>query len=142
MKATLGTAAGAAAGFLAAVVAIQAGMMPTAEAQAAAAGAGPDGATVLATGGGTNNQNDLCWVLTRVKPARGLERTVLALYRAERGGDHFTLRTVRFIDPDLRAVDLNSGNKPPSVRDVLNALPAEDKAQLTPPPPPPPPQNK
>lgn len=132
MKAATGLAAGAAAGFLAAVLAIQAGAMPAAHAQAAVAG--PEGATVLATGGASSNQNDLCWILTRVKPARGPERTVLALYRAEKGGDHFSLRSVRYVDPDLRAVELNvGGGKAPTVREVLNALPAEDKTQLQPP---------
>lgn len=133
MRTTIGLAAGVAAGFLAAVLAIQGGAIPTAQAQAAAAGTGPDGATVLATGGGAN---DLCWVLTRVKPARGNARTVLAMYRAERGGDHFSLRSVRYIDPDLRAVELNVQGKAPTVKDVLNALPPAERAELQPPPPP------
>lgn len=135
MKSALGMALGAFAGFLGAVVAIQSGLLPKAEAQAGpGGGAGAQGTTVLATGGGTNNQMDLCWVLTKVKPARGPERNVLALYRAEKMGEQFTLRSVRWVDPDLRAVDLNAGNDKLPVQKVLNALPPEEQATLRPPP--------
>ena len=133
MKSALGMALGAFAGFLGAVVAIQSGLLPKAEAQAGpGGGAGAEGQTIVATGGGTNNQMDLCWVLTKVKPARGPERHVLALYRAERMGEGFSLRTVRFIDPDLRAVDLQADSKKLTVKQVLDALPPEEQATLRP----------
>jgi hypothetical protein len=76
---------------------------------------------------------DLCWVLTKVKPARGPERNVLALYRSERMGESFTLRSVRWVDPDLRAMDLAAGNEKLPVKKVLDALPQEEKDALRPP---------
>jgi hypothetical protein len=134
MKSALGMALGAFAGFLAAVVVLQSGLLPRAEAQAGpAGGAGAQGTTIVATGGGTNNQMDLCWVLTKVKPARGPERNVLALYRSERMGESFSLRCVRWVDPDLRAVDLMAGNDKLPVKKVLDALPQEEKDALRPP---------
>jgi hypothetical protein len=136
MKAMLGVMLGVLAGFAGAALAIQSGWLPAAEGQAGpggGAGAG-QGQTILATGGSTQNQNDLCWVLTRVKPARGPERTVLALYRAERMGETFSLRSVRAIDADLRAIDMHAKDKKPSVNEVLEALPPEESAPLRPPP--------
>ena len=80
---------GVAIGLLAALVAVASSkteFMSRAEAQAGPGGAGAGGTTILGTGGATNNQNDLCWVLTRVKPVRGPERTVLARFFL--GGPH------------------------------------------------------
>jgi hypothetical protein len=109
--------------------------MAQAEAQAGpgANGAGNGSGTIVATGGATNNQNDLCWVLTKVKPVRGPERTVLAMYRAERGGEHFNLKDVRMIDADIRMIDLDSKKHEPSVANVLKSLPPEEQDALRPP---------
>jgi hypothetical protein len=132
MKQVLGVLAGLAAGFGLACVAAE----RRADAQAGPAGGVGAGApaTIVATGGASNNQNDLCWVLTRVKPARGPERTVMALYKAERGGELFNLKDVRFIDADLRLLELDSGKHKPSVQEVLRSLPPEEAELLRPPP--------
>jgi len=134
MKSALGMALGAFAGFLGAVVAIQSGWLPRAEAAQAGPGGGAgasDGHMILATGGSTNNQMDLCWVLTKVKPAKGKERTVLAMYQAENQGKQFNLKDVRYIDPDLRQLELAGGMKQkPSIEQVFKALPEEEQKDL------------
>lgn len=97
-------------------------------------GAGaPGGMVVLGTGGSTQNQNDLCWILARVKPSKGPERHVLALYRAKRQGDFFDLEDVRYIDADLRLIALEGNKQKPSVADVLKSLPPDDQKELRPP---------
>lgn len=136
MKQALFVVSGVAIGLLASLVAVlstRTDFMPRAEAQAGPAAGGAGGVTVMGTGGGSNNQNDLCWVLSRVKPARGPERTVLALYRAERGGELFNLKDVRFIDADLRHLDLDKKHEP-TVSAVMKALPQEEQDSLRPPP--------
>ena len=93
------------------------------------------GGTAPATGGGTNNQNDLCWVLTKVKPARGPERTVLALYRAKKGGDYFDLEDVRMIDADIRVIDMKATDHKrvnSDVQTILKALPQAEQDAIKP----------
>jgi hypothetical protein len=138
MKQALFVVSGVAIGLLAALVAVTASksdLMAQAEAQAgpAAGGAGNGSGTILGVGGASNNINDLCWVLTKVKPVRGPERTVLAMYRAERGGEHFNLKDVRFIDADIRLIDLDSKKHEPTVAAVLKSLPQEEQDALRPP---------
>ena len=118
---------------LVAVTASKSDLMAQAEAQAGPAsssGLSANG-TIMGVGGAANNINDLCWVLTKVKPARGPERTVLAMYRAERGGEHFNLKDVRYIDADLRLVEL--GKHDPTVATIMKSLPAEEAEALRPP---------
>ena len=136
MKQALFVISGVAIGLLASLVAVvsaKTDYVAQAEAQAgpsAGSGAG-NGGTIVATGGASNNQNDLCWVLTKVRPARGPERTVLALYRAERNGEQFNLKSVRMIDADLRLIEL--GKHEPSVGTILKSLPQEEQDALRPP---------
>jgi hypothetical protein len=108
--------------------------MPQAEAQAGPAAGGAGGMTVLGTGGGSNNQNDLCWVLSRVKPAKGPERTVLAMYRAKRNGEFFDLEDVRMIDADLRVFEFKGDQhtKGSTVEDILKKLPKEERESIIP----------
>jgi len=135
MKQALFVVSGVAIGLLAALVAVTASkstLMAQAEAQAgpaASSGLSANG-TIMGVGGAANNINDLCWVLTKVKPARGPERTVLAMYRAERGGEHFNLKDVRFIDADLRLIEL--GKRDPTVQTIMKSLPPEEAEPLKP----------
>jgi hypothetical protein len=138
MKLAFGIALGAAVGMFAAMVATHAGgsSVQTAEAQAGpGAGAGANGTLILGTGGGTANQNDLCWVLSKVKPAKGPERTVLALYRAERNGAVFELQDVRMIDADLRVIELKKKLHAADyqVENILKELPKEERESIVPP---------
>ncbi|HXX92599.1 MAG TPA: hypothetical protein VEN81_03140 [Planctomycetota bacterium] len=106
-----------------------------AEAQAGpAAGGAPAPTMVLGTGGGSNNVNDLCWILSKVKPAKGPERTVLALYRAKKQGETFDLEDVRMIDVDLRVLELDRGEhkKGTSLKELLQKLPPEEQQALFP----------
>ena len=100
----------------------------------AAAGRGEGEFYVLQTGGAQSNQMDLCWIMAKVRPVGGKERTVLALYRAEKNGDAFDLKAVRWNDPDLQMIEYNSSK--PSVKDVLKSLPAAQQNVLNPPAPP------
>ena len=102
---------------------------------AAGAGAG-EASTILATGGSSDNKNDILWVMTKVKPVRGPERMVLAMYKVEDQGKGFVLRGARMLDADLRCIDLQTQGKVYSVNDVLKALPREEADALRPPPPP------
>lgn len=137
MKQALFVVSGVAIGLLAALVAMASGrtdFIARAEAQAGPGGGnGAGGPTILGTGGGTQNQNDLCWVLTKVKPVKGPERTVLCLYRAERQGEHFNLKDVRFIDADIRLIELDSKKHEPNVATVMKALPPDEQEALKPP---------
>ena len=137
MKQALVLVSGVAAGLLAALLAVgssRTDWLSRAEAQAGpGAGSGAGLSTVVATGGGASNVNDLCWVLTKVKPVRGPERTVLALYRAERQGEHFNLKDVRFIDADIRVIELDSKKHDPNVATVMKSLPPEEQDALKPP---------
>jgi hypothetical protein len=116
-------------------IALAGSRTPTAEAQAGPGGGnGAGGPTViLGTGGATQNQNDLCWVLSKVKPADGPERLVLALYRAERQGESFNLKDVRMIDADLRLIELDAKKHEPSVGSVLKSLPRKEQESIVPP---------
>lgn len=139
MKQALFVVSGAAIGLLAALVAVASStkseFIPRADAQAGPASGGVAGTTILGTGGGTQNQNDLCWVLSRVKPAKGPERLVLAMYRAKRNGDFFDLEDVRMIEGDLRVVELRGGAhaKDTSVEEILKKLPREEREAILPP---------
>ena len=140
MKQALFVISGVAIGLLASLVAVascRTDFISRAEAQAgpAAGGAGNGTTTVLGTGGGTNNQNDLCWVLSKVKPVKGPERLVLALYRAKRGGDYFDLEDVRMVDADLRIVDMKATQHKQAnsdVQSILKALPKDEADALKP----------
>jgi hypothetical protein len=58
---------------------------------------------------------------------------VLAMYKIEEQGRGFSLKGVRMLDADIRCVDLQTGNKVYSVKDVINALPKEEQDILKPP---------
>jgi hypothetical protein len=139
MKQALFVMSGVAVGLLAAFVAVtwsKSELMAQVEAQAgpAAGGSGSGIPTILGTGGGTNNVNDLCWVLSRVKPAKGPERTVLAMYRAKRNGEYFDLEDVRMIDADLRVFELKGSvhSKETSVEEILKKLPRDERETIVP----------
>ena len=87
---------------------------------------------VLGTGGVTDNKMDVLWILSKVKMASGQERTMLAMYQADRNGDQFDLRDTRWIDPDLRHGEWVSTHKP-KVEEVWKSLPKADKTELKPP---------
>jgi len=137
MKQALFVVSGVAIGLLAALVAVTAGkynLMAQAEAQAGPAsssGLSANG-TIMGVGGAANNINDLCWVLTKIKPVRGPERTVLIMYRAERGGEHFNLKDVRFIDADTRLFEL--GKHDPTVQTIMKTIDPDEAEALKPPP--------
>jgi hypothetical protein len=139
MKQALFVVSGVAIGLLAALVAVASSkteFISRAEAQAGPAAGGATGTTVLGTGGGTNNQNDLCWVLTSVKPARGPQRMVLSLYRAKRGGEYFDLEDVRMIDADQRIIDMKATlhkQVNSDVQTILKALPQAEQDAIRPP---------
>lgn len=140
MKQALFVISGIAIGLLLALVAVAASprteLLPRADAQAGPAAGGANGTVVLGTGGGSANQNDLCWVLTKVKPARGPERTVLSMYRAKRGGDYFDLEDVRMIDADLRIIDMKATfhkQANSDVASILKALPQAEQDAIRPP---------
>ena len=135
MKAGIVIGLCAAAGVLGACLTSQAQAGP-----AAGAGAG-ENATILATGGSSDNKNDILWVMTKVKPARGPERMVLAMYKVEDQGKGFTLRTVRAIDADLRCVDYHAKGNGLSVKEMMDAIPDEESRPLRPPPATPAPRN-
>jgi hypothetical protein len=136
MKAGIVIGLCAATGILGACLTSQAQAGP-----AAGAGAG-EASTILATGGSSDNKNDVLWVMTKVKPARGPERMVLAMYKVEDQGKAFMLRSVRAIDADLRCVDFHAkGGNGPSVKEILEALPKEESDSLRPPPATPPARN-
>ena len=138
MKNALLVVSGVAIGLLGALVAVASNRcaLPQAEAQAGPAGGGgaQGPAMVLGTGGASNNVNDLCWVLSKVKPARGPERTVLALYRAKKQGEAFDLEDVRMIDVDLRVLELDGAEhkKGTGIKQLLQKLPKEDQEALFP----------
>jgi hypothetical protein len=127
MKAALGAAVGVAAIVLAACVTGQAQAGP-------AAGAGAGESTILATGGSSDNKADILWVMTKIKPARGPERMVLAMYQVEAQGRGFALKGVRALDADLRCIDLQAEGKILRVADIMKHLPADEAAPLKPPP--------
>ncbi|HEX7897033.1 MAG TPA: hypothetical protein VF950_04700 [Planctomycetota bacterium] len=136
MKAGIVIGLCAAAGVLGACLTSQAQAGP-----AAGAGAG-EASTILATGGSSDNKNDILWIMTKIKPARGPERMVLAMYKVEDQGKGFSLRTVRAIDADLRCVDYHAkGGSGLTVKEMMEALPKEESDPLRPPPATPPNRN-
>lgn len=120
MKQALFVVSGAAIGLLAALAAVAStgpsSLLPAANAQAGPAGGNGSGgpAVILATGGATPNQNDLCWVfrLEKGKDARGQEydRSSLTLYKAGINGTSFDLIDTRETTWDGKPVQLNIGN--------------------------------
>lgn len=137
MKQALFVISGVAIGLLAALVAVgcsKSDLMAQAEAQAGPGGAGaPNGmGSVMGIGGASNNINDICWVMSKFKPVRGPERTVLMMYRAEKGGEHFNLKDVRFIDADMRLFEL--GKHEPTVQSVLKTIDQDEADAIKPPP--------
>jgi hypothetical protein len=140
MKQALFVVSGVAIGLLVALAEValsKTDFITRAEAQAGPASGGANGpSVVVGTGGGSNNVNDLCWVVSKVKPARGPERMVLALYRAKRGGDYFDLEDVRMIDADLRIIDMKAPEHKRAnsdVQSILKSLPREESDPLKPP---------
>ena len=108
-------------------------VLPQADAQAGPnGGSGAGTTTVLGIGGSTQNQNDLAWVLTKVKPVRGPERTVLCMYKAEDQGKHFNLKDVRYLDADIRLLELERDRHQPNVEKVFKSLPPEEQEALRP----------
>lgn len=90
----------------------------------------------MATGGATANQQDLCWLVTKVRMAGGQERTMLLMYKAERNGDHFNLKDCRWIDPDFRYGELKKREHLQAgvgVEQIYGALGPEDQRELRPP---------
>lgn len=132
MKNALLVLSGVAMGLLAMSVLAGRDTLPRADAQGGGAGMA-NGQTILATGGSAQNQNDLCWVYTRVKPARGPERSVLALYRAKKNGDYFDLEDVRVIDADIRLIELEGRDHDPSFDKILKSLPKPEQDSIVPP---------
>lgn len=138
MKNALLVVSGLALGLLGALIACGSNRnyVSQAEAQGGPAGGGgvPAPTMILGTGGGSNNLNDLCWVLTKVKPAKGPERTVLALYRAKKQGEAFDLEDVRMIDVDLRVLELDGRDHKPgtTIKQLLQKLPPEEQQNLFP----------
>lgn len=137
MKNALLVVSGVAIGLLGALVALASNRdyITRAEAQAGPSGGSGAGAPsmILGTGGATNGMNDLCWIVTKVKPAEGPERTVLALYHAKNQGQIFDLADVRMIDADLRVIDFEPKKHDPSVKKVLDSLPPKEREPLLPP---------
>jgi hypothetical protein len=140
MKQALFVVSGVAIGLLAALVAVASSrtdFISRAEAQAgpgAGNGAGSP-VTIVATGGATPNQNDLCWVLRQEKGknARGQEydRTSLSLYKAANNGTSFDLVDTRETTWDGKPVQLNIGshNKNLSPKDLKNAWEKEQREE-------------
>lgn len=126
MKAAMGATIGVAAILLAACLNGQAQAGP-------AVGAGAGEATILATGGSSDNKSDILWIVTKVKPVRGPERMVLAMYQVDPRGQGFSLKGARMLDGDLRCIDFQAGNKTPTVNEIIKALPPEEQAVLRPP---------
>ena len=111
------------------------GMMPESRAeafQAAPFQAGGQGVQMV-TGGATPNQQDLCWLLTKVRIESGLERTVLMMYKAQRNGTYFDLIDSRWVDPDFRVAELQATRHNPTVQQVLQGLPPKEQAPFLPP---------
>ncbi|MHC4607273.1 MAG: hypothetical protein ACYTAF_10155 [Planctomycetota bacterium] len=90
---------------------------------------------LIASGGTQPNQLDLCWVLTKVRPAEGPERTVLAMYRAKGNGSFFDLEDTRMIDADLRVIELKhrQHDRNTTVSKILRSLPKPDQDGIWPP---------
>ena len=140
MKQALFVVSGVAIGLLTALVAVASSgksYLPQADAQAGPAGG--NGATgpvlIVATGGSTPNQNDLCWVLRQEKgkTPRGQEydRTSLSLYKASNNGSHFDLVDTRETTWDGKPVQLNIGahNKGLSPKELKNAWEKEQREE-------------
>lgn len=115
MKQALFVVSGVAIGLLMALVALgcKTDFIDKAQAQAGPAGgagaAGPH--VIVATGGATPNQNDLCWVFRQEKGknAKGVEydRSILSLYKAGNQGSSFDLVDTREVTWDSKPVQLS-----------------------------------
>ena len=139
MKQALFVVSGVAIGLLAALVATastRTDIIPQADAQAGPAGGSGAGGpiVILATGGATPNQNDLCWVFRQDKGKIGgaeYDRTSLSLYKAANNGTSFDLVDTRETTWDGKPVQLNvSGHNPKlSPRDLKKAWEQEQREQ-------------
>ena len=118
MKQALFVLTGVAIGLLSALVALgccKSDFIRQAEAQAGpGAGNGAGGPhIIIATGGATPNQNDLCWVFRQEKGknAKGQEydRSTMSLYKAGSQGGSFDLVDTRETTWDNKPVHLNVG---------------------------------
>jgi len=138
MKQALFVLSGVAIGLLSAFVAFgccKTEFVGQAEAQAGpGAGNGAGGPhVILATGGATPNQNDLCWVFRQEKGknAKGQEydRSTLSLYKAGNQGTSFDLVDTRETTWDGKPVQLSvSGhNKSLSPADLKQAWEKEER---------------
>jgi hypothetical protein len=139
MKQALFVISGVAIGLLAALVATASArseFLPRADAQSGpGAGAGAGGPTVIvATGGATPNQNDLCWVFRQEKGktrAGEYDRTSLSLYKASNNGTSFDLVDTRETTWDGKPVQLSIAghNKSLSPRDLKQAWEKEQREE-------------
>jgi len=128
MKQALFVVSGVAIGLLVALVSGKS-FLPQADAQAGpAAGNGATGPLVIvATGGATPNQNDLCWIFRQEKGKnpRGAEydRSSLSLYKAGSNGTSFDLVDTRETTWDNKPVQLGIGthNKNLTPQDLKKA---------------------
>jgi hypothetical protein len=90
---------------------------------------------IVATGGATPNQNDLCWVFRQEKgkTAGGQEydRTSLSLYKAGNNGSSFDLIDTRETTWDGKPVQLNLGthNKSLAPKELKNAWEKEQREE-------------
>ena len=140
MKQALFVVSGVAIGLLTALVAVASSgksYLPQADAQAGpAGGTGAGGPNVIvATGGATPNQNDLCWVIRQEKGKNGrgaeYERTTVSLYKAANNGNSFDLVDTREATWDNKPVQLSMGshNKSLSPRDLKQAWEKEQREE-------------
>lgn len=137
MKQALFVLSGVSIGLLSALVALgcKTDFIDRAQAQAGPAGGNGAGGPhiVVATGGATPNQNDLCWVFRQEKSknARGVEydRTSLSLYKAGNQGTSFDLVDTREITWDGKPAQLNVAghNKNISPAELKQAWEKEEK---------------
>ncbi len=138
MKQALFVVSGVAIGLLSALVAMGSprSLVPQADAQSGpGAGNGASAPIVIvATGGATPNQNDLCWVYRQEKGknARGeYDRTSLSLYKAANNGTSFDLVDTRETTWDGKPVQLNIGahNRNLSPKDLKQAWEKEQREE-------------
>jgi len=139
MKQALFVLSGVAIGLLSALVAFASRSEFIRQADAQAGPAGGNGAggplVIVATGGATPNQNDLCWVFRQEKGknARGQEydRSTLSLYKAGSQGASFDLVDTREATWDNKPVHLNVGGHNPKLgpADLKQAWEKEQREQ-------------
>ena len=68
-----------------------------------------------------------------LEPARPVAERQHHQHKAERQGEHFNLKDVRFIDADTRLIELDAKKHEPNVATVMKALPQEEQDALKPP---------